>query len=125
MIGIDIVAVGRIEKFIERQGKERTLKRFFDKDEILLLKNTTSIAGFYAAKEAVSKALGVGIGKICQFHDIKIYKDDKKAPYFTLSKHLIDTYEIKDSSLSITHHNGFAIAVAAIEGKKSDKVLFH
>ena len=36
-----------------------------------------TIAGFWASKEAISKALGVGIGKKLSFKDIKIYKTKK------------------------------------------------
>ena len=71
MIGIDIIAVSRVEKMIEKFG-EKALKRFLDEDEIKLAKNPTSAAGYWAAKEAASKAIGTGIGKECGFFDIKI-----------------------------------------------------
>ena len=108
----------------ERFGK-KALEKFLTSDEIALAKSDATIAGFFAAKEAISKALGVGISQTCGFFDIKIYKDKRNAPYFTLSKHLIENFEITDMSLSITHDNGFAIAVAVIEGKKPVKSLFH
>ena len=124
MIGIDLVAIERITRLRERFGN-KALEKFLDQEEIALIKNDSSMAGFYAAKEAISKALGLGISAQCGFFDIKIYKDSKNAPYFTLSKHLIDHYEITDMSLSIAHHFGFAIAVAVIEGKKETRQLWH
>jgi len=114
MIGIDIVKISRIEKFSKRFG-EKALKKFLLEDEILLVKNHKTASGFWAAKEACSKALGVGIGAECSFFDIKIYKTDKGAPKISLSKKIIDRFNITDISLSITHDGEYAIAVVAIE----------
>ncbi len=124
MIGIDIVSIERIKGFQDRFGI-KALEKFLTQDEIALAKNDATIAGFFAAKEAISKALGVGISHTCGFFDIKLYKDANHAPYFTLSQHLIDAFGITDTALSITHDHGFAIAVATIEGKKSQRVLAH
>ncbi len=120
MIGIDIVSIKRFEKFLAR-FKEKALKRYLNEDEISLISSPQSAAGFFAAKEAVSKALGVGISKECQFLDIVIYKDDRGSPYFTLPKKIIDKYKIEDSSLSITHDGNFAIAVVKIESSLKRK----
>lgn len=114
MIGIDIVKIDRIEKLKKRFG-DKALKRFLDEDEIKLASSSTSHAGYWAAKEAISKALGVGISSKCSFFDIKLFKDEKKAPYFTLSKHIVDEFKITDTALSITHDGEYAIAVASIE----------
>lgn len=103
---------------LERFG-EKFLKRFLSSDEILLIKNPKNAAGFWAAKEACSKALGCGIGKECGFHDIILSKTSKGAPCITLSKKLLIKYAITDMSLSITHDGDYAMAVVAIEGKKS------
>lgn len=124
MIGVDIVSIERMKHFKERFG-DKALTKFLTLDEIALVKSDATLAGFFAAKEAISKALGLGISQTCGFFDIKLYKDAKNAPYFTLSHHLIETFAITDTSLSITHDNGFAIAVAVIEGKKEKRVLFH
>ncbi len=117
MIGIDIVVISRIEKMIERFG-EKALKKFLNEDEILLVKSPSTAAGFWAAKEAASKALGTGIGSVCSFHDIKISKSNKNAPLLKYKKRLRKKFKIKNTSLSITHDGGFAIAVVVSEVKK-------
>ena len=117
MIGVDIVVVERIRKAQERHG-DRFLQKFLNEKEIALVKKIETAAGFWAAKEAVAKALGTGIGETLKFHDIHLGKDEKGAPYFTLPSHLIEWYRIVDTSLSIAHDGGFAIAVAAIETQK-------
>ncbi len=116
MIGIDIVEIRRIEKLLEKYP-QKALKRFLCEEEIVLAKSINTIAGFYAAKEAISKALGTGITAQCTFKDIKIHKDLGGAPYFTLSKHIVDKFEIIECALSITHDGGFAIAVATLYSK--------
>eukprot|EP01156_Anaeramoeba_ignava_P020787 Anaeramoba_ignava/c17141_g1_i1.p5 GENE.c17141_g1_i1~~c17141_g1_i1.p5 ORF type:complete len:117 (+),score=0.19 c17141_g1_i1:1620-1970(+) len=116
MIGVDIVVIARIEKMMQRWG-EKALSRFLSEDEIALVKRASTAAGFWAAKEAAAKALGTGIGSECGFHDIKISKTKKNAPKIKFKKDIRKKFKIKDSSLSITHDGGFAVAVVALEKK--------
>ncbi len=118
MIGVDLVKIDRIKRFTERFG-DKALTKFLCQDEIALAKSINTLAGFWASKEAISKALGLGISKKCSFFDIKIFKDEKNRPYFKLSKHLIQEFDITELDLSITHEDGFAIAVAYIKSEKS------
>ena len=110
MIGIDIASIQRIEKMYEKFG-EKAYKRFLNEDEIALVKSSNTAAGFWAAKEAASKALGTGIGKECSFHDIKIKKNKLGAPKLKYKKEIRKKFKIKKSHLSITHDQGLAIAV--------------
>ncbi len=117
MIGVDIVVVERIRKAKERHG-DRFLQKFLNRDEIAMVKKIETAAGFWAAKEAVAKALGTGIGETLSFHDIRLKKSEKGAPSFTLSPSIVKKFKIIDTSLSIAHDGGFAIAVAAIETQR-------
>ena len=114
MIGIDIIKISRMQKMMERFG-EKALKKFLSDSEIALVKSSHNAAGFWAAKEACSKALGVGIGSECSFYDIQLSKTPKGAPILTLTQRLYDAFNIQDTSLSITHDGEYAIAVVAIE----------
>ncbi|MDK9694250.1 MAG: holo-ACP synthase, partial [Sulfurimonas sp.] len=91
-------------------------------DEIVLAKNHKTASGFWAAKEACSKALGVGIGAECGFHDIVIYKTPNGAPKLQLDEKVLQKFAISDISLSITHDGEYAIAVVAIESASTDKI---
>jgi holo-[acyl-carrier protein] synthase len=125
MIGIDTVKISRIQRMKERFGN-KALERFLDEDEIKLASSSSSHAGYWAAKEAISKALGVGISKKCSFFDIKLHKDENKAPYFTLAKKIVEDFGITDTSLSITHDGEYAVAVAVIESNlEKDKPISH
>ncbi len=112
-IGTDIIQIKRIECLIEKYG-DTFKKRFLIDDEITTLRKIESIAGYWAAKEAISKALGCGIGGSLSFHDIIISKNHLGAPTFILSQEAQQIHKVKSSSLSISHDGGFAIAVAVI-----------
>jgi holo-[acyl-carrier protein] synthase len=113
-IGTDIISINRIERSLDKFG-ERFKTKFLNSDEIALAKKIESIAGFWAAKEAIAKALGCGIGAELTFHDIILAKNSKGAPSFILSKKAQEIHQITDSSLSISHDSGFAIAVVVID----------
>jgi len=113
-IGTDIIQTSRIEVMLEKFGM-KFKRRYLSSAEIELASSTASLAGFWAAKEAISKALGCGIGSQLGFHDIHITKDPRGAPHFTLSKNAQTLHGIQNASLSISHDGGFAIAVVIIE----------
>ena len=110
MIGIDITSINRIKRMYEKFGR-RAYEKFLSEDEIALIKRPETAAGFWAAKEAASKAIGTGIGADCCFHDIKITKTEKGAPKLKYKKKVRKKFKIKESHVSITHDDGFAIAV--------------
>lgn len=121
MIGIDIVAIKRIEENLEKYG-EVFLKKFLSSKEILLTKTSSgykasTIAGFWAAKEACSKALKVGISKELGFFDIELSKNEKNAPLIQLNKNKMIFFNIDFMDLSITHDGGFAIAAVIVKFK--------
>ncbi|MDH4944240.1 holo-ACP synthase [Sulfurimonas sp. C5] len=122
MIGIDIIKTDRMQSMIEKFGN-KALEKFLHQEEIELVKNYTTAAGFWATKEAVSKALGVGIGADCSFFDIKIYKSEKGAPKLAFSKKLAEKFQIIEASLSITHDGEYAIAVVDLKNSTpTDKI---
>ena len=113
-LGTDIIQIDRVEKALQKFG-DKFKQRFLNEEEILLARKTASIAGFWSAKEAISKALGCGIGKELAFHDIIIAKNEKGAPSFTLTPKAQQKHNVNASSLSISHDGGFAISVVIIE----------
>jgi len=112
-IGTDIIQISRLESSLEKFG-DRFKSKFLNENEIALAEKIESVAGFWAAKEAIAKALGCGIGAELAFHDIVISKNEKGAPSFTLSPKAQKIHNIQTSSLSISHDGGFAIAVVAV-----------
>lgn len=116
MIGIDITSIDRIKKLHEK-FENKFYEKFLSQEEIQLVKKPQTAAGFWAAKEAASKAIGTGIGSKCSFYDIKITKDELNAPRIKYKKSIRKAFRIKRTSVSITHDGGFAIAVVINELK--------
>jgi len=116
LVGVDIVQIDRIEKMLGRFG-DKALKKFLNNNEISLVKKPQTAAGFWAAKEAASKAIGTGIGVGCSWDDIVISKTIKGQPILNFSDRIKDKFLIDKISLSISHDGNFAIAVVAISIK--------
>lgn len=114
MIGIDLIKIDRMKRLIERFG-DHGLSKFLSPDEIALIKNPRTAAGFWAAKEACSKALGCGIGSECSFHDITLSKTSKGAPLLSLSDTVRLRFNVSDTAISITHDGEYAIAVVTLQ----------
>ncbi len=115
--GIDMIEIERVYNVFHT---ERRKKRVFTESEIELSRNSKSrLAGFYAAKEAFSKALGTGIKGI-SFREIEVLKDQLGKPYFNmdlLHEHLVRSFGEKKFNLylSISHDRERAIASVIIE----------
>lgn len=109
MLGIDIVEVDRIKKLMDKN--ENFLNKVFNEDEIERIKKRKEpyerAAGIFAAKEAIAKALGTGIGKI-SFKNLKI-KYIENQPYGEVFDRKFE--------LSISHERNYAVAVARLDGE--------
>lgn len=110
--GVDLVEVSRLHEAIERHG-ERFLTRVFTEIEQRDCNGRfTSLAARFAAKEAVSKALGCGIGKI-GWLEIEIASDENRAPYLLLhgeAQKLALELGLSNWSVSLSHTESHAIA---------------
>ena len=86
-IGTDIVNIKRMEKTLKTNGKAFK-KRIFSKDEIIYCEKKKNPSRFFAkrfaAKEALSKALGTGIRKGIDFRNIEISNDVLGKPSINL-----------------------------------------
>ena len=84
-IGIDIVEKARIQSAIQRWD-DRFLCRIFRPTEILLCRHKVDTVGAFgarfAAKEALLKALGIGLSQGIRWHDIEVLSDDQGKPFF-------------------------------------------
>jgi holo-[acyl-carrier protein] synthase len=114
--GIDIIEIQRIDEAILRH-RERFFHRFFTPQELIEAEGRTpALAARFAAKEAVAKALGTGIGAV-GWKDIEILRDDQRRPYVVLHglaatrAHALGLTEWA-ISLSHTHEHAAAVAVA-------------
>jgi holo-[acyl-carrier protein] synthase len=120
-IGIDIIEVARVQASHERFG-ERFLNRLLLADEIaycLSHKNPAPfIAARFAAKEAISKAFGTGIGAQLGWQDMEIRRQESGEPFVVLhgkGKKLFQSRHAKNLLISLSHTTNYAAATAVLE----------
>ena len=116
-VGTDLVSIERIkkiylkypDKFLERVFREEERIRFLERGA-----PTTTLAGLFAAKEAVLKALGCGIGP-ASLNEIEIISKAGNKPLVKLygnALRIADEKNISDIQISISHEMPFASAIA-------------
>ena len=113
--GVDMIECERIAAGIERSG-ERFLNRFFTPGERQDCGDKPyRLAARFAAKEAVAKALGTGIGDI-RWVDIEIRTTaERRRPQLALhgrAKELAEDMGLSDWDISLSHSDSLAVAIA-------------
>lgn len=116
--GVDLVEIARIEEVVTRHGKHY-LERIFTPAELEYCgKRAESLAGRWAAKEAVAKALGSGIGDVT-WKEIEILGDEQNAPTLTLHGNAGSKAKelgLTTWSVSISHSQSHSIALVVAIG---------
>ncbi|NLJ77977.1 MAG: NAD(P)H-hydrate dehydratase [Tissierellia bacterium] len=122
--GTDLIRISRIEELLESKG-EAFLRRIFTDGEIQYIRSKNlspqTIAGIFAAKEAVSKAIGTGIGKV-GWRDIEVCHCKKGKPYIELHREglrLSRRLRIDGIDISISHEGEYAMAFAIAGGLRT------
>jgi len=117
-IGVDVVDVERMKFALERTPRIR--QRLFTEEEIAYCEKfrfaERHYAGRWAAKEAVTKALGCGL---IQWNGVEVIRRPRQAPSVRISgkiKKFADMVGVReaDLSISITHSELSAVAVAVV-----------
>ena len=121
-LGIDIIEVERIRASHEKFG-DRFLNRILHPNEVAYCLSYRDPAPFlaarFAAKEAISKAFGTGIGSKLGWRDVEVGKRETGEPFVIL--HEAGQTLLRDRGaggvlLSLSHTENYAAAVAVLEG---------
>lgn len=119
-IGTDMVEIGRIRKAIEKNP--HFMERVYTEQEIQYCQRKAnpwqSFAARFAAKEAVGKAFGTGIGPI-GLTEIEIANEKNGQPMVVLhgkAQTLAIQRNIQHVHVSLSHSEAYAIATAVLEG---------
>ena len=119
-IGVDIVETARIQSSVERFG-DRFLARVFTQGERDYCGAMPHPARHYgarfAAKEAVSKAFGTGIGKQIGWRDIEVKRRDTGEPYVQLQGRAAEyaaSLGVHTTLISLSHSDHYAVANAIV-----------
>ena len=119
-VGVDIVEVSRIDRSVKRWGA-KFAQRFFSEREVKMFVHRMEEPGLlarqFAAKEAVSKALGTGMKRI-GFRDITVTRNEAGAPLVELSGNASTraaAMGVENIHISISDERDYAIAYAVAE----------
>lgn len=119
--GIDIIEVSRVQASHDRFG-EKFLNRLLLADEIAYCLSHKIpgpfIAARFAAKEAISKAFGTGIGASLGWHDMEVKRKESGEPYVALHGKGLDLLAARGGKrllISLSHTQIYATAVAVLE----------
>jgi holo-[acyl-carrier protein] synthase len=120
-IGIDVVKVERITDSLERFG-ERFERRLFTEEELAYCRGHKDpiphLAARFAAKEALSKAIGTGLSNGVAWKQVEVVQPGGRKPTLRLSGRALEIFTEQgctSSHLSLTHDGGLAIACVVIE----------
>lgn len=126
LCGVDIIEIDRLERSFQTGGNSFRDKVFTAREsEYCDSKKATRIKSYaarFAAKEAVSKALGTGISKGIKWTEIEVENDIDGKPSVILSgkaKERFEKLKGKNISISLSHSNNYAVAYAVIEADES------
>lgn len=119
-IGIDLIQVARMNRWV---GQEGLIQRYFHPKELEDARGrgasmAPSLAVRYAAKEALGKALGIGL-KHFSLREVQVVNDPRGKPEIVLHGDALRTFEElggKRVHLSLTHELDNAVAMVVIEG---------
>ena len=112
-VGLDVVDISRIEKAMRRPGFRQ---RILTPEERTLCTTPVRVAGRWAAKEAIAKAVSIQL----TWHQVEILNDDSRAPFAVIHSPHWDARRYR-LHISISHERNTAAAVAVLESIGSRK----
>ena len=122
-VGVDLVELERIARVVGRYG-DRFLTRIYTPEELLHCRGRVpELAARFAAKEAVSKALGVGMNHISAqgigWREVEVLSDRRGKPLLKLSGRahdLADEQGLREWAVSLSHERAYAMAFVVASG---------
>lgn len=127
-IGVDMIEIERVRQAIERYPERFTVRCFTPSERAQCGNLMERFAARFAAKEAVAKALGTGIGCEATWTEIEIFSDDKRRPHLILhgvAAEVANTLGLNSWQISLSHTHEYAIAfVVATSDPDADSLLF-
>jgi holo-[acyl-carrier protein] synthase len=120
-IGVDIAEIARVDRLSSEFG-ERFARRLLTSDEMREFRqrncSSTFLATRFAAKEAVAKACGTGIGAELGFHSMQIDNDDRGKPVLQFlegADALVERLQIRNAQISLSDEKHYVVAMALLE----------
>ena len=122
-VGVDVVELERLQRAVDRFG-DRFLARIYTPEELIYAcGRVPELAARFAAKEAVSKALGVGMRHLSArgiaWHEVEVLSDRHGKPVLRLSgraRALAEELGLREWAVSLSHERDRALAFVVAQG---------
>jgi holo-[acyl-carrier protein] synthase len=114
-IGVDSCSHKRVAE-LQQKWEDKLATRVLTPTELEQAESSAKyLAGNFALKEAVAKALGTGIGKELSFQDIEIGRPRNARPQITLSTQVQEKFNVGEIHCSLTHEEDLSTAFVVLE----------
>ncbi|HSJ56808.1 MAG TPA: holo-ACP synthase [Anaerolineae bacterium] len=121
--GVDLVELERVERAVARFGERFVARVYTEQEAARYAERPDELATRFAAKEAVSKALGVGMRHMSahgiHWHDVEVLPDERGKPVLHLhgrARALAEEQGLREWSISLTHERMLAMAFVVAMG---------
>ncbi|MFL7838729.1 MAG: holo-ACP synthase [Candidatus Promineifilaceae bacterium] len=111
-VGVDLIEVARVKESLARYGQRFLDRIYTEQEQDYCNGRVDRLAARFAAKEAVSKALGTGIGDTT-WREIEIINEENGRPVLLLhgaAQELARTQNLETWSISLSHTEAYAIS---------------
>jgi len=113
-VGVDIIEIVRIARAIERWGDRFTARLYTDAELRYCRGRVPELAARFAAKEAISKALGTGLVGV-SWDEMEVLADERGKPFVRLNGRALaraDALGLREWAISLSHSDAHAVAFA-------------
>ena len=121
--GVDLVELERVERAVARFGDRFVARVYTEQEAARYAQRPDELATRFAAKEAVSKALGVGMRHMSahgiRWHEVEVLPDERGKPVLYLhgrARELAEEQGLRQWSISLTHGRDHAMAFVVATG---------
>ncbi len=122
-LGVDLVEISRLEASLQRTGELFLQKVYTPREREAAPphdpRRIQYLAARWAAKEALSKALGTGITSQCALQDVEVLNLPSGQPRMTLqgaARRTADALGVEEIHLSLSHETHYALATVILTG---------
>ena len=118
-VGVDIIEIERIEAILQRHGKRFLQRVYTPAEQAYCRGRVPELAARFAAKEAISKALGTGLRGIA-WQEMEILGDERGKPLVHLhgrARARAGELGLSEFAVSLSHSRAYAVAFVVAAGK--------
>jgi len=122
-VGVDIIEIERIEAALRRHGQRFLQRVYTPMEQVYCRGRVPELAARFAAKEAISKALGTGMRGIA-WQEMEVLCDQRGKPLIHLhgrARARAEEWGLSEFGVSLSHSQDYAVAFVMAAGKSGNQ----